>query len=169
MHELRRGGLFTATPVTRVCINWLICLIHSGLLSKRKRKKKEEKSRLQRMFPRHHVPKSGFNQCCHKLTPIISPCVLLVLPFPCFPFNACSIPGGRKACLFGLVGLCLALLLSLLSLSVPRILLRSSLFEVEGKSLPVSTTLTLCLLPSTDFKERHGYLPGVPEGRERQR
>ena len=55
------------------------------------------------MFPRRQDPKCGHNLCCHKLTPIISPFVLLVFPFSCFPLNACSIPGGRKACLFRLV------------------------------------------------------------------
>lgn len=99
MHELRRGGLFIATPVTCVCINWLICLIYSALLSKRK-KKNREKRHLPTTFPRCHDPKSGHKLCCHKLTPIMSPCVLIVFPFTCFPFNACSIPGGRKAYLF---------------------------------------------------------------------
>lgn len=55
------------------------------------------------MFPRRQDPKCGHNLCCHKLTPITSPFVLLVFPFSCFPLNACSIPGGRKACLFRLV------------------------------------------------------------------
>lgn len=114
LHELRRGGLFNATPVTCICINWLICLIYSALLSKRNRKKKKEKSHLQRTFPRSHDPKSGHKLCCHKLSPMISPCVLLVLPISCFPFNACSIPGGRKAYLFSPVGLCLAVLLSII-------------------------------------------------------
>lgn len=111
LHELRSGDLSIAPSVNRICINLLICLIYSGLLSKRNRKQKKEKSQLQRTFPRRHDPKSGLYLCCHKLTPIIPPCVLLVLPFSCFPFNACSILGGRKACLFSLVGLCLAVLL----------------------------------------------------------
>lgn len=66
------------------------------------------------MFPHRQDPKSGYNLCCHKLMTIISPCVLLVLPSACFPFNACSPLGGTKACLFGLVGLCLAVLLSVI-------------------------------------------------------
>lgn len=109
---LRRGGHCTIIPVIRTCINMLICLIHSGLISKRKKmkaKKEKGKSNARRMFPCHQDPKSGHNLCCHKFTPIISPFVLLILLFSCFPSNTCS-----QSLHFCLVGLCLAVLLSLI-------------------------------------------------------
>lgn len=136
MHELRRGGLSIATPVNRICINWLICLIHSGLLSRRKRKKekKKEKSRLQRTFPRHHDPKSGHNLCCHKFdTYNSSMCPSLVLPFHVFPLNACSIPGQEKSLPFLLCLVSVWLLYCLLFVS--RIILYSPCFDLEGNSL----------------------------------
>lgn len=95
LHVQRRGSLLTATPVTRICINLLICLIYSGLISRRKKKKQKErekkkkaKSDLLRKFHHHQEPKSGHNLCFHKSPSIISPCVLHVSHFPMFSFNA---------------------------------------------------------------------------------
>lgn len=80
-------GLFTAKPILCTCINLHICLIHSGLLSNRKKqkaKKKRGKSNSKRTFHLHHGLKSGHNLCCHKFIPLASPFVLPVSPFSMF-------------------------------------------------------------------------------------
>lgn len=103
LHVQRRGGLLAATPVTRICINLLICLIHSGLISRRKKEKQKEREKrkkakgdLLRKFRHHQEPKSGHNLCFHKSPSVISPCVLHVSHFSMFPFNAShkSLPFG---------------------------------------------------------------------------
>lgn len=104
-------GLFTANPIIRIDLP--ICLIHSGLLSHRKKQKAKEKrgkSKPKRTFHLHHDPKSGPNLCCHKFTPLTFPFVLLVSLFSMFsiahvqqtlallfsvarPFHCLSCPG----------------------------------------------------------------------------
>lgn len=146
-----RGGPFAATPVIPVGINWLICLIYSGLLSKRNRQKQKEKICPQKTLLRCQDPKSGHNHYHHKLTPITSflqPPFVLVFHSSCFPFNTRS----SKACFR--FSFCLAVL-SVISgdhyAAFPSVLGRREFIAVPR-------TFKLVLLQTLDLQARHWYL-----------
>ena len=167
VHGLRSGGPLLATPVGDAAINWFIYPIYSLLLSKRKLRSQRQKgkpNRQRKFLQNHHDPKSEYNTMRRLLVFTYETIRVSSASetFTCLSLSSLQHPGHRKACLFGLVRLCLCH--TVCFFLCPQI----TLFQSRWESSAVCMLLILLSL-QIDLKEGSGCIWGHPEGRERER